>query len=426
MANKLVIGILVILVIYSASIGFYTFSINSKFDDLNGQFTSFEITQTDRMDALNVDFNDLQSDTLDRLNAMEKTIGEAVAGFDALQEDIVNMVDTINDQILSISNDIDSIDERVTAAEEELAAFLINTPEIYQQVIQSVVRISDGEFTFGSGVIIDTEGHVMTAHHVVDTLSDIYVVLYDGRISRATVVGESDLSDIAILELDINPGVQPPPFADTSQLKIGDAVVAIGSPVESDSAEELRDTLTAGIVSQLNRFVQIDGSSIPNLIQFDAPVNPGNSGGPLFNADGEIIGIVIARISPSEGDGISFAVSANKAQRVAAEILENGSFDIPWLGVAIEDLTPFDVEDLELDNIHGVFVLGVFTGSPAEAAGISAGDIILSVSDAVMRNKADLTSYLAGNHSPGDIVTVTILRNGETIEISVELESRPE
>ena len=426
MANKLVVGILVVLVIYTASIGFYTFSINSKIDNLEGQFASFEITQTDRMDALDASYINLQSETLDRLSAMENTIEEALAGVNDVQEDIVDSVNAMTEQIMGAADDISALDERLTMAEGEISSSLINTPEVYRQVVEATVRIGNGELTYGSGVIIDTEGHVITAQHVVDGLSDIYVVLYDGRVLRATLVGESALSDIAVLELDTNPGIQPPPFADSSQVDIGDAVVAIGSPVDSDSLEELRDTLTRGIVSQVNRFIQIDGASIPNLIQFDAPVNPGNSGGPLFNSDGEIVGIVIARISPTEGDGISFAVSANKAKRVAAEILENGFFDHPWLGVIVDDLNAIDVDDLELENIHGVFIVGVFTDSPAEAAGFTANDIIQSVNGTMMRNMADLTSYLAENTSPGDIVAVAILRDGETIEISVELDSRPQ
>ena len=426
MRNKLIFSLIILLVIYSAGIGYYAFSLNSKLDDLEGKVASFEITQTDRIDALNAYFDDLKNQTINQLSAIDEHIGEMATHFNSLQEETINTIDEVNERINSISDDITSIDARITAAEEQLDAVSIDAAEIYESVVQSVVRISNGDVTFGSGVIMDTEGHVMTARHVIEALSDIYVVLYDGRVSRATLVGESALSDIAILEMDINPGIDPPSFGDSSQLNVGDIILAIGSPVESESNEELRDTLTMGTVSQLNRFVQIDGSSIPNLIQFDAPVNPGNSGCPLFNADAEIVGIVIARISPTEGDGISFAVSANKAQRAAAAILENGIFDIPWLGVAVDDLTSFDVEDLELDSIHGVFVLGVFTDSPAEAAGITASDIIVSVNDSDIWNMADLTSYLAGNHSPGDLITITVIRDGELVEIQVELDSRPE
>ncbi len=426
MANKLVIGILVVLVLYAASIGFYTFSLNSTIDRLEEQFSSFEITQTDRMDALDAGFIELQNETQDRLVAMEKTINEAVAGFDAWQEDILDTVNTVNEQIMSVADNVDALGKRLSTAEEELSYSLINTAGIYQQVVGATVQISDGELIYGSGVIMDEEGHVLTAHHVVDVLTDIYVVLHDGRVSRATLVGESALSDIAVLGLDISPGIQPPPFADSSQSNIGDAVIAVGSPVDSDTLEDLNDTLTSGIISQVNRYVKIDGSYIPNLIQFDAPVNPGNSGGPLFNSDGEIVGIVIARIAATEGDGISFAVSSNKAKRVAAEILENGFFDHPWLGVIIDDLDPGDLEDLGLENINGVYILGVFNDSPAEASGLAMGDIIISVDGTMIRDKSDLTSYLAENNSPGDTITIIILRDDTTIEITVELDSRPE
>ena len=271
---------------------------------------------------------------------------------------------------------------------------------------------------------MDTEGHVMTAQHVVASLIRIYVVLHDGRVAEAQVVGESITSDIAVLKLDIDPGIEPPPFADSSQVKIGDTVLAIGAPGNGVTIDVLRDSLTMGIVSQVDRYIQINDVAVANLIQFDAPVNPGNSGGPLFNSQGEIVGIVNARIAPDVGDGISYAVSANKAKRVAAEILEKGYFAYPWLGVSVEDMKPLDAEDSGLDSINGVLVVDIYNESPAETAGIIAGDIIESVNGVPMRDKADLTSYIAEHTSPGDLIMINILRDGEPIEISAELEIR--
>jgi serine protease DegQ len=186
----------------------------------------------------------------------------------------------------------------------------------------------------------------------------------------------------------------------------------------------LRDTLNAGVISQVNRYIQIEESWIPNLLQFDAPVNFGNSGGALFNTKGEIAGIVIARINPTLGDGICFAVSANKARRVAEEIIENGFFDHPWLGVVIVELLPEEVYELELDTGNGVYITGVFGGSPAEAAGLVGGDIIMSINGVEMRNIADLTSYLAEHTSPGDTAMLEVLRDDTIIELSAEIGSR--
>jgi S1-C subfamily serine protease len=418
MANKLVIGILVLLVIYAAAVGFYSYTLNQDIDRLEEHFSALEAEQTNRLDALDAGFVGLQDETLSRFNALESNIEALLAGIDDVQGEISD----INQEINDITSGLDILDERITGLEGALTTSYLDAEAVFAQVSPAVVRISDGELTWGSGVIMDTDGHVVTAQHVIDGMTDIYVVTYNGLVARATLVGECEFSDIAVLKMDKNPGVTPPPFADSNLIVPGTPVVAIGSPGIDES--EMRDTLTEGIVSQVNRYTQIDGKYIPNLLQFDAAVNYGNSGCPLFNADGEIAGIVIARINPTVGDGIYFAVSANKARRVAGEIIEKGFFDSPWLGVIIEELLPEEVYDLGLETGNGVYVTGVFSQSPAETAGITAGDVIMSVNGIAMRNIADLTSYLAEYTSPGDIVVLEIRRDNTIIELSVELGRR--
>ena len=424
MTNKLVLGILVLLVLYAAGVGFYNYMLNQDIDRLGERFSALEAEQTNRLDALDAGLVDMQNETLDGLKALENKIEESLTGIATIQEEISDVNEEIldiNEEILDITSGLGVLDERITELEGELAAYGIDPEAVFKQVSAATVRISDGEFTRGSGVIMDTESHVITAQHVIDGLTEIYVVTYDGLVARATLVGECEFSDIAVLKLDKDPDVNPPPFADSSLIVPGTLVVAIGSPVESDTQIEMRDTLTAGIISQVNRYIKIDEKWIPNLLQFDAPVNFGNSGCPLLNADGEIAGIVIARISPTVGDGIYFAVSANKAKRVAEEIINKGFFDHPWLGVMIEELNPEEVYDLGLETGDGVYVIGVFSDSPAEEAGITAADIIISVNGVAMRNIADLTSYLAEYTSPGDMVILEILRDDTSIEITVEL-----
>jgi len=420
-ANKMVLGLLILLVIYTAGVGFYSYTLNRDIDRLGERFSALEAEQTNRLEALDAGLVDLQNETLDRLNALEEKIEESLTGIGTIQEEISGA----NEEILDITSGLGVLDERITELEGELAASGIDPEVVFAQVSPATVRISDGELTRGSGVIMDADSHVITAQHVIDGLAEIYVVTYDGLVSKATLEGECEFSDIAVLKMDKDPGVVPPPFADSSLIVPGVPVVAIGAPsFETTDENKMRDTLTAGIISQVNRYIKIDEKWIPNLLQFDAPVNPGNSGGPLFNADGEIAGIVIARISASLGDGIYFAVSANKAKRVAEEIIEKGFFDHPWLGVIIEELLPEEVYDLGLETGNGVYVTGVFGGSPAEEAGITAGDIIMSVNGVAMRNIADLTSYIAEYTSPGDTVILEILRDDTIEELSVEIGSR--
>ncbi|MBA7671794.1 Serine protease Do-like HtrA [subsurface metagenome] len=299
---------------------------------------------------------------------------------------------------------------------------MIDASEVYQRVSQATVRISNGERTIGSGFIFDNEAHVLTASHVVEDLSQIYVVLPDGRISTATSTGSCLFSDVAVLTLEDELIVEPIMLADSASVRIGEPVAAIGNPLD------LTETLTTGIVSQTNRYAEIDYDSqtrwVTNLIQFDAAVNAGNSGCPLVNAEGEVIGVVIARIEPDEGDGIYYAVSSNKVKRVAASLIAQGSFDYPWLGVVITDLTPQIVQTKALETANGVLVTEIAANSPAEAAGIEAEDIIVAIDGVTIRDVATLTSYLGEHKSPGETATITLIRDTTELELSLEIGKR--
>jgi len=424
MANKIIPGLLVLLVLYAVGVGVYSYMLNHDINKLSENFSALQAEQSNRLDALDAGMVKLQNEAADSLAALQEILEESMADIDAKIDTIQGDMTAIDDEITDITSDLGTLDGRITELDEKITESRVDLQSIYEQVAPATVRITDGELTYGSGVIMDTDRHVLTAHHVIDGMSEIYVVMYDGTVSKATIVGSSEPSDIAVLELEKDPGVIPPAFADSSLFVPGAIVVAIGSPVELDTLKEMRDTLTAGIISQVNRYIKIDEKWIPNLIQFDAPVNFGNSGGPLFNIKGEVAGVVIARISPTVGDGIYFAVSANKAKRVADEIIEFGFFNHPWLGILIEDLLPEEVGELGLETGNGAYVTGIFAGSPAEEAGITAGDIILSVNGVKMRNIADLISYLAEYTSPGDTVILEIMRDDAIIEVAVEMGRR--
>jgi serine protease DegQ len=203
-------------------------------------------------------------------------------------------------------------------------------------------------------------------------------------------------------------------------MQIGQPVIAIGSPLD------IRDTLTAGVISQVNRYTNYgqENNWVPNLIQFDAPVNPGNSGGPLANGAGEVVGIVVARIAAGEGDGIYYAVASNKVKRVAEAIIADGTFPYPWIGVTITDLTPNDAESRGLETTYGVRVSSVDSSGPALTGGVRTGDIIVAIESTPVRDTGELTSFLRENLSPGDEAVIEVLRGSDRLELTVVIGSR--
>jgi len=423
MANKVIIGILVLLVVLTGCIGYYSYTLNQQIDDLGERLTGFQTEQTARIDAM--------SDELGGLWQEASSLGGQIEGVqsevDTLDSELGATEDRISgveDEVAGVSTQVGTLDERISSAEADISRSVIDASELYERVVRATVRITNGQSTAGSGFIYDNDGHVITAYHVVNGLSPIFVMLYDGRVSRATVDGYCEFSDVALLTLSINPDIEPLPLGDSSLIQIGEPVIAIGSPGDGDDPLGLRDTLTSGIISQFNRFVNIEGSYISNLIQFDAAVNFGNSGGPLINSKGEVIGLVDARIDPLIGEGIYWAVSSNKVKRVVEALLEHSYFAYPWVGVAITDLTPQMVRDWSLETANGVLVTAIFPDSPAAAAGIQDDDIIVAINGVPVRDTGDLTSYLGEYASPGDETVIEVIRDNTRLEISVELGTR--
>ena len=379
----------------------------------NEQAARTEVIQSEIM-SLN---NELRAG-LDNLGAeIDKSIAHSVDLEDKVGASLV-VIDTLEQRVSGNLEEIASIKQELTEA-TEIAGPVMNTPKVYQKVNQAVVRISNGQGTVGSGFIYSSEGHVLTAHHVIDKLDEIYVIFPDGKVFPADVVGSCAFSDVAVLKIDDIPGVEPPAMSDSSKVKVGDPVATIGSPFD------LAESLNTGIISQMNRFADIeyDGQTrwVANLIQFDAAVNFGNSGGPLFDSDGGVIGLVIARVGPEEGDGIYYAVSSNKVRRVVDFIIAQGYFDYPWLGIGISDLTPQQVQDIGLESINGVLVTQIVPDSPARVAGIQVDDVIIAIDSTEAGNIAEFTSYLGEYKSPGESTTLTVIRDTVTIDISLEI-----
>jgi S1-C subfamily serine protease len=427
MSNKIVIVILALLVIIAGGIGYYSYTLDRQIDRLGDQLASFETEQAVRMEAINSEIVSLRTDTQAGIEYLKEKIADAKTDISAMKSRLGAAEESLaglEEAVGAIDSQVENLDERIGRAEAEISGALVNAGKVYEEVSRVTVRITNGDSAVGSGFIYDDEGHVVTACHVAKGLSRIYVMLDDGRISPATTVGYCEFSDVAVLSLETEPDIAPPVIGDSSLVHVGDAVIAIGSPGESDNPLGLKDTLTAGVLSQVNRSEDIEGSYVANLLQFDAAVNFGNSGGPLANARGEIIGLVIARIDPIRGDGINWAVSSNKFRRVAEAIIESGSYDYPWIGTGIADLTPQMVRDKSLETANGVLVGEVVAGSPAEEAGLETGDVIVAADGVPIEDTGQLTSYLGEYKSPGDEIVLDIIRGSGTVQIFIEVGRR--
>ncbi len=270
----------------------------------------------------------------------------------------------------------------------------------------------------GTGFIISAEGQIVTNAHVVDGADRVMVTLADGRKVEGKVIGADAATDIALIKVDAGKNLPTVAFGDSTQLKVGQDVVAIGNPFG------LGNSVTSGIVSALGR--DINSGPFDNYIQTDAAINKGNSGGPLFNADGEVVGINTAIFSPSGGSvGIGFAVPSETAAKVVADLGADGTVERGWLGVQIQPVTEDIAAALGFDAAKGVLISNVTADTPAARAGLARGDIVLSVNGATVNEPRDLTRMIATD-APGAEVTLGLLRAGKPVDTVVTLGTRPD
>ncbi len=308
----------------------------------------------------------------------------------------------------------------------------MTTSQVSEMVSPSVVVITTEQVVYsqwswygqnqvesgaGSGVIISSDGYILTCAHVVSGASQITVTIGDTDYT-ATVVGEDDTSDVAVLKIDAT-GLTPATVGDSDSLSVGDSVLAVGNPLG-----ELGGTVTSGIVSALNRSVTIQGTSSTNtmsLIQMDASVSPGNSGGGLFNMNGELIGLVNAKSSSSDAEGLGFAIPINDAIQVAQDLLENGYVSgRPYMGITYIAVTDAQTAAQLNVNAYGVYVVDVVQGGPADKAGLKAGDRIVSIDGNEIAQKDDLGTLMQ-QHTAGDTLSITVARDGQMQTVSLTL-----
>ena len=424
MANKVTIGLLIFLLLLAGGFGYYAYTSHQQIDLMRGELNTFQNEHVARAGALSDELLSLKNELRTELASLGTEIDKSIAHTADLEAKVganLDMIDSLENEVGTNAASIGTMKQEL-AETAGLAGSFMNAPDVYREASQAVVRISDGQRTIGSGFIYSPEGHILTAHHVTAQLDEIYAIFPDGRVFPASVVGSCVFSDVAVLELDSVSVFESPGISDSSAIKIGDPVAAIGSPFD------LAESLNTGVISQVNRFADIEYDDqvrwVSNLIQFDAAVNFGNSGGPLFGSDGGVIGLVIARVEPEEGDGIYYAVSSNKLKRVADSIIAHGYFDYPWLGVDISDLTPQQVQDMDLESINGVLVNRVVADSPADTAGVQVDDIIIAFDGTEIGNVALLTSYLGEHTSPGEPAILTVIRGADTIDLPMEVGQR--
>jgi serine protease Do len=270
----------------------------------------------------------------------------------------------------------------------------------------------------GSGIIFDPTGYILTNDHVVGSAGRITVTLADGRQLPARLVGTDPGTDLAVIKVNAA-GLTPALLGSSENLRVGDLAVAIGNPL----GLEFQRSVTAGIVSALNRTIQTDdGKVLENLIQTDAPINPGNSGGPLLNSRGEVVGINTAKAQAAEGMG--FAIPISQARPVVEELMAHGRVLRPWLGVYTAEVNREISAYFDLKVTSGIAVLDVYKGSPAQRAGLRPGDVIRSVGGTSVRTLPEFTAALA-RHKVGERVALGIDRQGKKLTLTALLAPRP-
>ena len=271
--------------------------------------------------------------------------------------------------------------------------------------------------SLGSGFIIDASGIVVTNNHVIDGADEITVITHDGVTLKAELIGRDEKSDVAVLRVKPEKPLVAVVFGDSDKARVGDWVIAIGNPFG------LGGSVTAGIVSARGR--NIDSGPYDNFIQTDAAINHGNSGGPLFNMDGQVIGINTAIYSPSGGSvGIGFSVPSNMARSVVEQLRDFGRARRGWLGVMIQQMTPEIAESLGLKETTGVMVAGVTDGGPAAVAKLRGGDVILKFNGQEIKDR--LLPRVVAEASIGKQVPVLIWRDGKEITVSVAVGEMPD
>lgn len=320
-------------------------------------------------------------------------------------EEYARLVDAVLPSVVSITSQ-----RTAQTGSDRMSAF--------ERLLGNRASMQPVETSLGSGVIVSKEGHIVTNYHVTERMTEIDVQLSDGRTVRAKLLGVDPSVDIAVLKIDA-PNVKPLPFGDSETVRVGQLVFAIGNPFG------LGETVTSGIISAKGRRAAED--SVVEYLQTDAAVNRGNSGGPLINLRGEIVGINAAIFSNNdEGNwlGISFAVPSNTARRALESVIKRGRIVRTYLGVTISNVSPELARQIQLETTKGAFITDVVAGSPAEQSGLQAGDVVLEVNGHTVKDSLGLRNRL-NDVDVGEKVELKISRVGVPKTLIAQMAEAP-
>jgi S1-C subfamily serine protease len=315
--------------------------------------------------------------------------------------------------------------------------------EIFEKSEPGVVRVNvqrdeaiEGIGGIGSGFVFDKKGHIITNAHVVKDAVKVVVTFLDGRSYNAEIIGTDEFTDLAVIKVNADLVLlHPLSIGDSSNLKVGEQIAAIGNPFG------LSGSMTSGIVSQLGRLLPGEVYSIPDVIQTDAAINPGNSGGPLLNMRGEIVGINTAiQSATGEFTGVGFSIPSQTVAKIVPTLIEKGEYKHPWIGISGRDIDPDMANVLNLKDAIGFLIITVVDDSPASKAGLIGsdktievegvnypigGDVILSVDGIEVRKIDDILIHLQRAKTVGNEMILEILRDGRTTNVTIVLQERP-
>lgn len=314
-----------------------------------------------------------------------------------------------------------------SASAQNAALQALSIAEVYQKARNAVVEITTNS-GLGSGFLVDGDGHIVTNQHVVGNATDVTVKFADGSQVSGKVLGTDSGTDLAVVEAQVPDSVQPLDLADSATVQVGDVAIAIGNPFGLDG------TLTAGVISATGRAIQTEtGRTVTDAIQTDASINSGNSGGPLLNADGQVIGVNSQLENPTgQGNiGIGFAISSNTLKRFLPSLVAGQDVQHAYLGISGTEVDQRLADQYSLSATSGLLVTSVVAGGPADSAGLRAatrsggGDVIVAIDGQQVVTFEDLNNIISSK-SPGDTVDLTVQRGDQQVHVTVTLGTWPE
>ncbi|MEE9283163.1 MAG: trypsin-like peptidase domain-containing protein [Nitrososphaerales archaeon] len=410
-----------LLLILVTGVGGYTLILQGQVNDLSTQLKSLGSDLRSGEDPANIGSLSIE---VDNLRNDIQSVQEAVDELPAVPKEIVGPHGLVGP--------IGPVGPAGVIEESNLS--LIS--ELFERSRESVVAVLTPTGS-GSGWVFDYQNHIVTNNHVVASVLEADIVLHDGTVLEGLVIGKDPFSDLAVLQI-VDPGISltPLPIGDSDIIQVGESVIAIGNPFGLDGS------VTSGIVSQKGRlFPSQAGYPISNMIQIDVAINPGNSGGALINMDGEVVGVTTGTISNNGGfTGVGFAIPINRVIKVIPILIEQGSIEHPWVGIAGVGVNRALADELGLERPFGLLITFVASGSPAAEVGLRArgdfvikdgqevpgeGDVLLDVDGIIIHQPDDLITYIDENKEVGEELSFTIFRDGGEVSVTLTLGVRP-